>query len=212
MTRLATLIFLLLLAGCDQFADAVRGPKPAPESPVVNLPKDMRIKNWASKLPSKYGQGSCVHASTYMLLRWLGEDELAAKWQRRYSGGETASSILKYWSEADIPYCSTYDAKKYTTSGDPSFLRWCSDTRRGAIIWWKPSHCCLFCGFEMINGREYAIILDNNTPHKFDEPIPVDEFIRLWRSEYGGFAATPVLTPTGPIPWPIIVPRGYKEN
>ncbi len=209
---LLTLLTTLLL-GCDELrlGDVVRGPQPKPETPVVNLPQPMRTRNWVSKLPSKYGQGSCVHASTYMLLRWLGEDDLAERWKKRYSGGETASSILKYWTEAGLPYCSTFNSKTYECSGDPAFLKWCSDTRRGAIIWWKPSHCCLFCGFETINGKEYAIILDNNTPEKFDQPIPADEFIKKWRG-YGGFAATPVLTPTGPLPWPIIVPRGYKEN
>jgi hypothetical protein len=140
-----------------------------------------------------------------MLLKWLGEDALAKKWQKTYAGGETAISILKYWSAAGIPYCSTLNARTYECSGDPAFLRWASDTRRGAIIWWKPSHCCIFAGIEVINGKEYAMILDNNTPNKFDDPVPLDEFITLWR-KYGGFAATPVLTPTGPLPWPIIHP------
>mgnify|MGYP002144167602 CR=1 FL=1 len=212
LKTLTILTFLLLVTGCDlEMSQVVRNKPPTPEKPIVNLPQPMRTRNWVSKLPSKMGQGSCVHASTYMLFRWLGEDELAEKWKKRYSGGETASSILKYWNEAGLPYCSTFNSRTYECSGDPAFLQWCSDTRRGAIIWWKTSHCCLFCGFEEINGKQYAIILDNNTPDKYDEPIPADEFIRRWRG-FGGFAATPILTPTGPLPWPIIVPRSYKEN
>lgn len=206
-------IAILLLAGCNELSlsDFVIATPPEPETPTLNLPKEMRTRNWVSKSPSKFNQGSCVHASTYMLFRWLGEEEMAAKWKKTYSGGETASSILGLWTKAGLPYCSTFDAKTYETSGDPEFLRWCSDTRRGAIIWWKQSHCCLFCGFTEIDGKEYAIILDNNTPDRFDQPIPIETFIRRWREEFGGFAATPILTPTGPLPWPIIVPR-YKES
>jgi hypothetical protein len=200
------LLILLLVtttAGCMEIENGqvVLTKPPKPESPVVNLPVEMRIRNWTDRS----GAGSCVHASTAMLLKWLGEVELAKKWQKTYAGGETAISILKYWSAAGIPYCSTLNARTYECSGDPAFLRWASNTRRGAIIWWKPSHCCLFVGIEKINGREYAIILDNNTPNKYDEPVPLEEFITLWR-RCGGFAATPVLTPTGPLPWPIIRP------
>lgn len=203
LKQIALIALLLMTTGCIELEPprfALTKP-PKPESPIVNLPVEMRIKNWTDRS----GAGSCVHASTAMLLKWLGEDEMAKKWQRTYAGGETAVSILRYWSAADMPYCSTLDMRTYQCSGDPAFLKWASDTRRGAIIWWKPSHCCLFVGIEEINGREYAIILDNNTPNKYDDPVPLDEFISLWR-KYGGFAATPVLTPTGPLPWPIIHP------
>lgn len=199
-------ILLVLLVGCNELEVVLNTPPP-PETPTVNLPERMRVRNWRSP---RNGQGSCVHASTVMLLKWLGEEEMAIKWQRKYSGGETASSILNYWAKSGLPYCSTLDARTYNASGDPAFLKWCSETRRGAIIWWKTSHCCLFCGFVKIDGKEYAIILDNNTPDRFDPPIPIDQFIKEWRG-FGGFAATPVLSPTGPIPWPIILPRDHKE-
>ena len=213
LKHICLLTIISMLLGCDlQPSDVILATPPKPESPVVNLPQDLRTRNWVSKLPAILGQGSCVLASTYMLLRWMGEDEMAEKWKRRYSGGETASSILKYWTAAELPYCSTFNPRTYECSGDPAFLQWCSDTRRGAIIWWKPSHCCLFCGFEIINGQKYAIILDNNTPDRFDPPVPYDEFIARWRREFGGFAATPVLSPTGPLPWPIIVPRKSQEQ
>lgn len=201
MKQIATLVLLALLVGCNAPRQFKLTEPPPAEVPVMNLPVEMRVRNWVSRNQ----QGSCVHASSVMLFKWLGEEELADKWRNTYSGGETASSILRYWKQAGIPYCSTYDERSYTSTGDPEFLKWCSDTRRGAIIWWKPSHCCVFCGFTEINGEQYAIILDNNTPNKFDEPIPVNEFIRRWRG-YGGFAATPVLSPTGPLPWPIVTP------
>ena len=51
-------------------------PQPAPDLPikaytgvVLDLPPEMRTKNW--------GGGSCVHASTVNLLKWMGQHEMA---------------------------------------------------------------------------------------------------------------------------------------
>lgn len=92
--------------------------------------------------------------------------------------------------------------------GDPAFLVWASQTRRAAIIWYKPSHCVAFVGISVVGGKEMAVIQDNNRPGTFEQ-YPLDEFIRKWRG-YGGFACTLLLTPPqAPIPWPSFVPEGY---
>lgn len=207
MGRLIALIVLAVTAGCTSIAapQYTKMPPPPPEVPLVNPPEELRQRNWVSKSPSSYGQGSCVHASSVTLFRWLGHHDLAEQWRAKKSGGETASTILAQWLAAGIPYCSTRDPRTGRVSGDPRFLDWASETRRGAIIWYKPSHCVTFCGFTEIEGKKHAIIVDNNTPQKYDNPIPYEQFIREWRG-YGGFAATPVFTPTGPLPWPIALP------
>ncbi len=55
-------------------------------------------------------------------------------------------SIRTKWRAANIPFVST-------ESGDPDFLEWASRTRRGAIIWYFPSHCVHFCGMESLMDK-----------------------------------------------------------
>lgn len=200
----AILLLALLATGCEKEIQYVSNTPPPPEVPRVNLPEAMRQKNWTSRTAAKYGQGSCVHASTVMAFRWQNEIELAEKWRRSYSGGETASSILSKYRSNRIPYCAltVYDQSEQNPDrfGNPEFLEWASETRRGAIIWFKPSHCCFFVGFCFRNGREEAVIIDNNSISRFEYYEKMD-FLRKWRS-YGGFAATPIISPpAAPIPW-----------
>ncbi|GAB5404316.1 MAG: hypothetical protein Aurels2KO_25470 [Aureliella sp.] len=187
--------FLPLLGCTPDVPRVVSVQPPAAEIPTVNLPESLRQKNWVSRTN---GQGSCVHASSVAHFNWQGRYKIAEGWKRRYSGGETAYSILNKWIDNRIPFT-------YTDSGDPAFLQWATDTRRGAIIWYYPSHCVTFCGFAVVDGRDYAYILDNNRINRF---IAVDksEFIRNWRG-FGGFAATAVFTAAGPLPWPAYVPE-----
>ena len=87
----------------------------------------------------------------------------------------------------------------YTIKADPRFLDWATATRRGAILWWKPAHCCTFVGWVEREGRQYAAILDNNYPGRF-ELTPREQFVRLWAG-YGGFALTVMEDPASSLPY-----------
>lgn len=146
----------------------------------MDLPREMRERNW--------GGGSCVHASTVMVLRWQGHEELADWWRRTYSGGEHGQGLTSKCERAGLRFA-------YTNSGDEQFLEWVSRTRRGATIFYKPSHSICFCGYE--NGQ--AVLLDNNRIDVF-ERVEKQEFIRRWKG-YGGFALTMVYQPPPPHLW-----------
>lgn len=205
----ALLLLSILFAGCE-LNDVVLVEPPAAEVPIVNIPEPLRQRNWASKSPQKYGQGSCVHASSISLFRWLGEEQLADAWRSKYSGGETSVSITRYWRDNGIPYISTLNEKTYECSGDPGFLRWVSENRLGCILWWKTSHCCTFVGFCHKDGQDYAAVLDNNYPEKY-EYHPAEEFIRRWRG-FGGFACAAILSPTPNLPYPLVMPTGKRPD
>lgn len=167
---------LACLSGCEQATpvQVVALPAPEPEQPPANLPPELHQRNWVGPL----GQGSCVHASLVNHLRWLNDWQLAERWKRTYSDGEYESRLRRRLDAAGIDY-------GYTLRADPRFLDWASATRRGAIVWWKPSHCCTFVGWVERNGKQYAAILDNNYPGKF-ELTEREQFLRLWAG-YGGF-------------------------
>jgi hypothetical protein len=176
MQRVAWLLLILLLAGCQEPTVQVRSlPCPSAEQPPANLPAALHQRN---KLGPQ-GQGSCVHASLVSHLRWCNQAQLAARWWSTYGDGEFDSRLRARLDAANVDYV-------YTLRADPRFLDWCSGTRRGCILWWKPSHCCTFMGWvKQANGREYAAILDNNSPGRF-ELTEREQFIRLWAG-YGGF-------------------------
>lgn len=148
----------------------------------------MRQTNWADAR----GSGSCVIASTIYLLRWHNRPALADRFRRAYAGGQTASSIQRIWKDNALQF-------ECTENGDPEFLEWASRTRRGAIVWYFPSHCVTFCGYARYQGQDWAYICDNNRIKNFIR-IPKQEFIRNWRGKYGGFAQTAILPPAPPIP------------
>ncbi len=84
-------------------------------------------------------KGDCVHASLVNHLRWLNRFELGERWRTTYADGEWDSRLRDRLDAAGIDY-------SYTLKADPRFLDWASATRRGAILWWKPAHCCTFVG------------------------------------------------------------------
>lgn len=171
-------IVILLVGGCIDAPVLVRPlPTPTAEQPPANLPSALHQRNWIG--PKK--QGSCVHASIVNHLRWLNQLELAARWRATYSDGEWDTRLRDRLDAADIDY-------SYTLKSDPRFLDWASQTRRGAILWWKPGHCCTFMGWIERDGQQFAVILDNNYPGRF-ELTPRQQFVRLWAG-YGGFALT----------------------
>ena len=213
MARFLSLVVILLaVCGCEEI-DTRKPyplPRPAAESPVCNLPAAFHQRNKLGRL----GQGSCVHASLVNHLRWLNQFELAQRWWAQYGDGETASGIRRKLDAAGLG--SKY---YFTEKADPRFLDWCTINRVGAILWWKPSHCCTFMGFS--NGadilaynpqatadgqrlepsRQYACILDNNYPGRF-EYTERAQFVRLWAG-YGGFALAVLDNPTPSIPFPL---------
>lgn len=211
MKNAATLLLLVLISGCVVPAQLeLAEPRPL-EVPVANIPKEMRIRNWASTRPDKYGQGSCVHASTIHVFKWQGEEKLAEYWRNKYSGGETSVSITRYLKSEGIPYVSTLNEETYECSGDPAFLQWVSDTRRAATIWWKPSHACTFVGFVEIKGVPHAAVLDNNYPERI-EYHEAKKFITEWR-KFGGFAlAITQPPPRAPLPWNVVVPSKNDQS
>jgi len=185
----ACALMLLVLAGCDSGVVNVRAlPTPEPEQPPANLPVQLHQRNWTGSL----GQGSCVHASLVNHLRWLNRFELGERWRATYADGEWDSRLRDRLDAAGIDY-------SYTLKADPRFLDWASATRRGAILWWKPAHCCTFVGWIERDGKQYAAILDNNYPGRF-ELTPREQFIRLWAG-YGGFALTVLNDPSSSLPY-----------
>lgn len=180
---------LLVNTGCDQVHEVRALPAPAAESPPMNPPIELRKTNWVG---SK-GEGSCVHASLVTVLRWMNQFELGERWRATYENGEWDSQLRDRLDAAQVDYV-------YTVKADPRFLDAVSLTRRGCILWWKTSHCCTFAGWVTdADGRQYAAIIDNNHPQKF-EFTPREQFIRLW-SGYGGFALTPLYPPATSIPY-----------
>lgn len=198
MVRILTIISLLVLLGCDTAAQVewvVNKNVPDIEVPNANLPPDMHQKNWVDR----GGAGSCVHASTVYALRWQGADELAEWWRRNHAGGETARTITNQYAQAGVKFCATFD-------GDPNFLDWVSSTRRAAIFWWKPYHCCTFLGWSNVDGKVVGVVADNNRPGVY-EYHDRETLIRKWRG-YGGFAAVPMVgSPHSPLFWPSLVPK-----
>jgi len=185
------LALLLPLAGCSLPGAVSARPLPAPpaEQPPANLPGVLHQRNWTGPLR----QGSCVHASLTSHLRWLNQYEVGERWRATYSDGEYDSRLRNRLDAANIDYA-------FTLKADPRFLDWASETRRGAILWWKPSHCCTFMGWvTKPDGKQYAAILDNNYPGRF-ELTPREQFIRLWAG-YGGFALSVLGEPTSSIPY-----------
>lgn len=158
-------------------------PTPADELPWMNLPRPLREWNW--------GGGSCVHASTVHSFRWMHKPELAAWWRKTYSGGESAHGLTSKLNKAGVRYYCT-------TSGDPAVLEYCSATRRGAVIFYYPNHSITFAGYARKDGEDWAVLLDNNRIDRFIW-VPKKQFLREWRG-YGGFALTPLFSPTPRIP------------
>jgi hypothetical protein len=199
----ASLIMLAVLvsaAGCEELEQSQVRPLPKPwaaEVPVCNLPPQVRKRNWPSTNPSTRGQGSCVFASLINQAYWHNEFELAAFIQSNpeWQGGEYATRLMEKLDSIGVKY-------KANVHGDPRFLDWCTANRRGAIFWWKPSHCCTFMGWAIDpnDGKEYGYILDNNYPDRF-ERCEREQLIRLWAG-YGGFALTLTSSePASAMPW-----------
>ncbi|TWU15977.1 hypothetical protein Poly21_31810 [Allorhodopirellula heiligendammensis] len=185
--------FCVAVSGCDS-SESIQEYLPLleiTESPVANLPTELRPYNWTDS----GGSGSCVNASQVYNLTWVGMPELAQWWRDNTAGGETDTSIRRQTDAVGLDYYSTNRA-------DMGFLDWCTATRRSALIWHWPRHCVNFVGFgtdpyRPTDPTEYAWLCDNNRPTHYI-PVERNKFARDWDG-YGGFglalAAPPVPPP-----------------
>jgi hypothetical protein len=163
---------------------------------VLDLPLKYRTVNW--------GGGSCVHASTVTLLRWMGLPELADWWRKTYSGGEYDDRLVQRLEAAGVRYASIHSGADRNGDGrddGEQFLEWCTRTRRGAGLFYKPMHSINFVGMD----RTHVHLLDNNFtdyPERNGhyERVPRESFFRQWKG-YGGFAWTLVYDPAPPKPF-----------
>jgi hypothetical protein len=178
------LVLLLCLAGCtpanDDWDDEY-----APERPTVNVPPNMRTRNWFGE----QGQGSCVFAGVVPLLRWQGR-YITADRIAQYGDGAGPERLDSIFDEEGVRYAQT-------VSGDENFLTWALETRRGCGISWDIPEGHHFVDLVYLDG-EQAMLLDSNAPGRFIT-IPRDELITNWK-ESGGWAITPVYTPAAPLP------------
>jgi hypothetical protein len=155
------------------------------ELPTVNLPMALRQKNWLG--PKQ--QGSCVHASMIMLMRWQGHLKLADWWRQNHGDGEWEEDLMRKFNSAGVRYASTENKR------DVRFLEWACQTRRG-------------CGVTCMGGRhmvclvhfdnQWAGILDNNRIEKI-KWMPRETFLSEWYNS-NSWAITPVYTPAPPLP------------
>lgn len=197
MNRAAQKILLFVVVmigplGCDSNHTYRPLPAPVAETPAVNPALAIRKSNWLGG-PSR-NEGSCVHASLSSMLHWQNQFELAQSWRSRYGGGEYRNRLRQRLDEAGIKYT-------FTEQSNLGLLDFAHSTRRGALLWWKPSHCCTFCGWVHAadSAITYAVILDNNNVSRY-ELVEKSQFHRLWAG-YGGFALTTLFDPASPMPY-----------
>lgn len=189
------------------------------EQPVVKLPRELREWNW--------GGGSCVHASTVMVLRWSNNMELADWWRKTYSGGESYGGLTSKLTKNKVPWYSSY-ADGNAPPNDVAIDMGNQFVSELSYVCQQGGIPCSFYGTASGDERvldrcikerrgatifykpnhsimlvhidtEKAIVLDNNAIEQF-EVIPRATFIKKWHG-YGGVAVVPVIgTPRPPLP------------
>ncbi len=196
------ILFIALIAGstgCVEHVTVVPLPPQRPHVPPAALPVELRQENWLGKKR----QGSCVYASTVMMLREHNILDIADRVRAKYGDGSWETKITGELRAEGFQVSQTRNA-------DPAFFDYCSANNKGAIIWFKPSHCCYFAGWVKHGGKKYAVIIDNNHIEEY-ELVEAERFLRLCRS-YGGFGCTIVsrtlpdgtvvnCDPINPVPW-----------
>jgi hypothetical protein len=199
--RFLVLLLIAIALGCGTPGpELVYLPDQPQPPPYAHLPEELRLKNWIGTDVDGDSGGSCVHATTRMNFRVAGEYQLDAAWfanaTRGYEGPESAGRLLDKLNSQGVMFAATED-------GDVSLLEEASRDNRWAIIFYYPGHSIAFCGFGVIDGREVAILLDNNFPEQY---IVVEKqlFVDSWKHAYGGFACVPWITQ--------VVPRTYPRS
>lgn len=189
MMRAAIVASLLLLTtGVATVPMAQSLPNPlilkSKERPALNLPRPLRQKNWLGR----QWEGSCVHASWIMLLRWQNKNELADYWRRKYGDGEYYTRMASRLNAEGVRWAGTYQ------KNDVKFLEWAVRTRRGCMVTVdEGAHMVVLVH---LDGKE-AGILDNNFPDRI-KWVPRNEFLSEWKAAYS-WAMTPVYTPPPPL-------------
>jgi hypothetical protein len=209
----AVLLCLLVgLAGCSSRGpaalDLVYVADVAQPVPMTDLPESMRITNWVGRDVDGSVGGSCVHASTINCFRSAGRYDLEEKWfqnrDRGYEGPEADFRILQKLDDQGILFAATDD-------GDAEVLEAASATGRMAVIFYYPSHSINFVEFNVINGEQVAVLLDNNFPEYYIV-VPKDVFLDSWRNLYDGFAVVPWIEPNPSRTFPRTIPKRYLRN
>jgi hypothetical protein len=195
--RRLLIVLVLLFAGCEQEITIDLGFNVAPhifrqdydypdyevERPTVNLETIFRQENWLGP----QGEGSCVHATMIMLLRWQGQYEIADYWKATHADGEYASNLADKMDRAGVRYA--YTSRK----NEVSFLEWACKTRRGCgVAVRNRAHMVMLVHMDEQN----VCILDNNFPENF-KWIPRETFMADWLSS-GSWAVTPIMGPPPP--------------
>jgi hypothetical protein len=169
-----TLVFWLLLCAW-LFAQH-------PAQQIADLAPEWRRANW---------RGSCGHASTTSALRWLQLFGHADQWWATYRGGENLGRHRSRLQAQGLRYIGTDD-------GDLSVLEYAIQTRRGAIVYWPPDHIVNFVGRVSSDGKQYAVILDNENVSEL-RSYEWNDWLSSWRDNGGlalviidGFAPPPV--------------------
>lgn len=171
--------------------------------PAVDLPEELRKKNW--------GGGSCVHATTISLLRWIADGSgdpnlywLAENWP--YSGGEYSSRHRERIEQANLRYVMTVD-------GDVELVKWALATRRGCGVAYN-GHCIYAAGYDP-NTSEVILCDNNHTSEYISKNF--DSWCREWQNG-GGWAFAFVYDPPTPTPtsfnlasWPRVRERETVE-
>lgn len=153
------------------------------QAPKVNLPIALRQKNWTGS----ENEGSCVHASMIMLLRWNRMYSLAEYWRRTYENGEWYSSLTAKCDAHGLRWAGT------NNRNDVAFLEWAIRTRRGCMVTtMQGAHMILLVGLDEQN----AWLLDCNRPGEI-YPKPREQFLQEW-FESSSWALTVVYTPPPP--------------
>lgn len=199
---LAVPFLLFLVVGCDGL-DLQYLPDQVQPVPTADIPEQLRVDNWIGTSDDGSSGGSCVHASTINTFRAIYRPDLEAKWlenrDRGYEGPETGYGIIRKFQEQRIPHAVTSD-------GDSNLLDEASRTNRPGVIFYYPSHSITFIEFAMIEGREFAVLLDNNFTERYIV-VSREVFEKSWRY-YGGFALIPWVEPTVPRTFPRAIPKG----
>jgi hypothetical protein len=148
----------------EQITEKSHGAGPAG---VAHIPLEWRQRNRA---------GSCVHASTKNMLRYLGQHELAEQYWNRSWGGEWPSRHQRKLSAAGIDYM-------ITTDGDDSLLEWAIENRRPIGVTYGRAHFINCLGRDEAGN---AVLLGNHDLAEYRRE-PWQQFLTAWRSA-GGWA------------------------
>lgn len=165
-----------------------------PSRPAIKITQEDRQQNWLDF----FDQGSCVHASMVMLLRYQGRDDAADWWLRNFAGGEKHHTFISKLEFFKVPYATTF------RRNDVAFLEWAIKINRGCMVTtgrYDKDLGRIRWGNHMIvlvhiDAAEVALI-DSNNPNKLIW-MDREQFLKEW-SLSNSWATTVLLsTPRAP--------------